>query len=252
MKTEIKNQTRHFPYKHPTFGTKNKRKPEIAWKKTVYYWWWAYLKRNTEYLECCENNGEGKLASLYADFGDVRGDDFRDWWTKDSRGFRLFAEPRTEDTIRLLEDGEEARDGVEMMTVSVPLYLPKRFLTKRFSELLSKKHTGKRGKQYAKKSNATYRFQGQPNIPALEQGLMVYDAIKEAEALGIKKAYWEIAMDLKILTSDNRIRSTDPKAIQTAKKNIATAIVGRYKKRVDASIKLTSQGFFPKPKKSIF
>lgn len=245
MKTEIKNQTRHFPYKHPTFGTKNKRKPEIAWRKTVYYWWWAYLKRNTEYLACCENNGEGKLASLYADFGDVRGDDFKDWWSKDSRGFRLFAEPRSEDTIRLLEDGEEARDGIEMMTVSVPLYLPKRFLMKRFSELLSNRHTGKRGEQYAKKSKAKYQFQGQPNVPALEQALMVYDAIKEAESQGVKKAYWKIAMDLNLVARDKRILASDPASTVTDKKNVLTAIIGRYKKRVEESIKVTSEGRFP-------
>jgi hypothetical protein len=132
-----------------------------------------------------------------------------------------------------------------MMTVSVPLYLPKRFLTKRFSELLSKKHTGERGKQYAKKSKAKYQFQGQPNVPALEQALMVFDAIKEAEAKGIRKAYWEIAMDLKILTSDRRIRSTDSRQVQADNKNNATAIVGRYKKRVEESIKATAQGLFP-------
>jgi hypothetical protein len=73
------NQTRHFPYQHPTFGTDKRPKPESAWQKSIYYWWWAYLKRNMEYLECCENNGEGKLANLYADFGDVRGDDFKEW-----------------------------------------------------------------------------------------------------------------------------------------------------------------------------
>ena len=245
MKNEIKNQPRHFPYKHPTFGSKSKRKPEISWKKTVYYWWWAYLKRNTEYLACCENNGEGKLANLYVDFGDVRGDDFRDWWSKDSRGFRLFAEPRSDDTIRLLEEGEEARDGVEMMTVSVPLYLPKRFLMKRFSELLSKRHTGKRGEQYAKKSKAKYQFQGQPNVPALEQALMVYDAIKEAEDQGLKKPYWKIAMDLNLVARDKRILPSDPASTVTDKKNVLTAIVGRYKKRVEGSIKLIGQGLFP-------
>ena len=107
------------------------------------------------------------------------------------------------------------------------------------------RHTGKRGEQYAKKSKAKYQFQGQPNVPALEQALMVYDAIKEAEAEGIKKPYWKIAMDLKILTSDNRIRSTDSKGVQTANKNSATAIVGRYKKRVEESVSNAGKGHFP-------
>lgn len=170
---------------------------------------------------------------------------FKDWWIKDSRGFRLFAEPRSEDTIRLLEEGEKALDSIEMMTVSVPLYLSKRFLMKRFSELLSERHTGKLGEQYAKKSKAKYQFQGQPNVPALEQALMVYDAIKEAEAEGIKKPYWKIAMDLNLVDRKMRILASDPPSTVTDKKNVLTAIIGRYKKRVEESIKRTNQGLFP-------
>ena len=37
------------------------------------------------------------LASLYADFGDVRGEDFKTWWmfkvNGENRGAYLFAEP---------------------------------------------------------------------------------------------------------------------------------------------------------------
>ena len=40
----------HFPYKHPTFGTNKNPKSKSAWENSVYYWWWAYLKKNQEYL----------------------------------------------------------------------------------------------------------------------------------------------------------------------------------------------------------
>ena len=60
-------RTRHFPYKSPKFGTKNKPAPKGDWRNTVFYWWWAYLKRNDQYIECCESGGKGKLAKLYAD-----------------------------------------------------------------------------------------------------------------------------------------------------------------------------------------
>jgi hypothetical protein len=38
-------------------------------------------KRNADYIACCDSGGKGKLASLYLDFGDVRGEDFKAWWT---------------------------------------------------------------------------------------------------------------------------------------------------------------------------
>ena len=83
---------RRFLAPYPIFGTKNKRLPTGYQKRSPYYWWWQFLRRNQEYLECCERGGKGKHAQLYKDFGDVRDDDFHKWWTKDERGPNLFAE----------------------------------------------------------------------------------------------------------------------------------------------------------------
>lgn len=58
-------------------------------------------------------------------------------------------------------------------------------------------HKGKRGVQLARTSKAKYRFEGQPNIPALKQGLMVYDALKEVEGIKPKRPQWEIAQELR-------------------------------------------------------
>lgn len=49
-------------------------------KNSPYYWWWHYLRNNPEYLETCGSGGQGELAELYLDFGDVRDPDFRRWW----------------------------------------------------------------------------------------------------------------------------------------------------------------------------
>lgn len=112
---------RHFPYQHPTFGTAKRPKPAFAWEGSVYYWWWAYLKRNKEYLACCENGGSGRLSEHYKDFGDVRGDSFKAWWSEDDRGARLFAEPMAEDSVRVLEKGERAASRSKALTLSLPL-----------------------------------------------------------------------------------------------------------------------------------
>ena len=63
-------------------------------QQSPYYWWWAYLRRSEAYLKCCEQGGKGKLAKLYTDFGDVREDNFKKWWTTNDLGAKLFGEQR--------------------------------------------------------------------------------------------------------------------------------------------------------------
>ena len=240
---------RHFPYKSPRFGSKSKPAPKSAWQNTVYYWWWAYLKRNTDYIACCESGGKGKLSKLFKDLGDVRGEDFKAWWTfkvnGEDRGAYLFAEPSVESSVKVLKEGETAVSEAEALTLSLPLNFPKRFLERRFKALLSEAHKGKRGVQLARNSKAKYRFEGQPNIPALQQALLVYDALKEVEGIKPKKAQWLIAQELKIVPLDKRVNTNDTSADATVKKNVMTAIVGRYKKRVELTIRNTGKGLFP-------
>ena len=50
------------------------------YKSSIYYWWWAFLKRNVTYWNTCRRSGQGKLAALYKDFGNVFESDFLTWW----------------------------------------------------------------------------------------------------------------------------------------------------------------------------
>ena len=249
MSSKTPSPKRHFPYRHPTFGTKHRPARKTAWENTVYYWWWAYLKRNTNYVECCDSEGTGELSALYADFGDVRSDDFKSWWTfkvkGETRGAYLFAEPSVEFSVKVLSEGEKAPSGADALTVSFPLNFPKRFLERRFKEVLAEVHQGKRGVQLARKSKAKYHFNGQPNIPALKQGLMVYDALKDAEGLKPKKPHWKIAQDIKLVPLEKRVDKSDSIRVAAGKKNVLTAIIGRYKKRVEQAIANTANGIFP-------
>lgn len=56
----------------------------------MYYYWYLYLKQNTDYQETCINGGKGPCSKLYDDFGDIYNVDFKAWWM-DRR--HLFAEP---------------------------------------------------------------------------------------------------------------------------------------------------------------
>jgi hypothetical protein len=249
MKEQINRLTRHFPYQHPTFGTKNRPTSERSWKRSVYYWWWAYLKRSPEYLACCEAGGKGKLASLYKDFGDVRGDDFKAWWREGDRGATLFAEPAVEVSVRVLNEGDAITDPAKGLSVYLPLNLPNGFLVKRVKDLLNAIRKGKRGVQYgrADKSNAKYKFDGQPNLKALEKTLKVYDMLKERANNPTTPhiPYWKIAQRAGIIEDKGKILPTDSVPEADRKRAVMTAIVIRLKKRAEATIENVGKGVFP-------
>ena len=232
---------RHFPYRHPTFGTKLRPKPKTAWESSVYYWWWAYLRQNEKYLECCKSGGKGELAALYAKFSDVRGDDFRTWWKEPvegvERGAYLFAEPVT-NSIRLLDEGEKAPPRAEALTLTLPLNLPKKLLEQRFSEFLSTYHKGKRGVQLAKSSNAICRIKGQPNVPALALGLKVYELRRSAPDM----ALWEIGNRVPGVLRAQKLKITDLPQDAVMKKKALAATVSRFLKVVQARIDRTTEG----------
>jgi len=231
---------RHFPYAHPTFGTKTRPKKESAWKRSVYFWWWAYLKRSAKYIKTCQNPRAGELKELYAQFGDVRGDDFKSWWNKNSRGVRLFAEPKADEVVRIVTSADDVAFDGRALLVSLPLNLPKRYLQRKVRDLLVKYHKGRRGHSVARSSRALFKVRGQPNAPALETGLMVYDFWKANPEMPL----WKIGNELRLLPKD-RVRESDPKYDRVNKKNVLAATVSRYLRRVKASIAATEQGQFP-------
>jgi hypothetical protein len=95
--------------------------------RSVYYYWWAFLRLNAEYMETCANDGQGLHSELYQDFGDVSdaarpsisGDSnhFKAWWVE--RGAFLFAEPNEFEAPRFLPDSARLDQECEIC-LSVP------------------------------------------------------------------------------------------------------------------------------------
>ena len=195
------------------------------------------MKRNRDYLECCENGGTGLLAEHYKDFGDVRDDDFKAWWSFNNRGAQLFAEPRVENSVRVLSEGDQVPSAEESVTISFPLNMPKQFLLKRCQQILAKTREGGRGKQYSRNSNAPYRITGQPNIASLRRILTVYDAIEAAKERKPKRPYWRIATDLGLIKDDDKVLPSDSPLVAENKRNVMKAIVSRLKRRAEVLIK---------------
>jgi hypothetical protein len=181
------------------------------------------------------------MSGLYQDFGDVRTENFKDWWTTDERGLRLFGEPIAQNVVRTLQSGDIVPDANEMLTLVIPLDLPVRHLQARFNKILQQHHSGKRGIQSAKASRAKYRFEGQPNVPAMKMAFLVYQYRLAHPA----KALWEIGNEMPGVIKTQKLKVGDDQYTKEQKKKPLAATVSRYLRRAKESIDRVGRGLSP-------
>ena len=246
---------RHFLAPTPSFGRANSRLPISHQQRSPYYWWWQYLRRNPAYTSCCENAGEGKLRQLYADFGDVRADDFREWWTRDDRGAKLFAEsPLTIKfgELEAVDDWQPHWSRSDVLVVAVPLTMSKRALRGSFAKLLDNRHKGtKSGRPSMAKakevSTARYKLERNYTISGLMTALAVYDLwlANQQKSKGEQITLWEIGKVLNINKPAIRDAESPLTADRLAGRNVLGATVSRYVRQAKTIIDNTSLGKFP-------
>jgi hypothetical protein len=241
----------HFFATHPLIGTKTKPAADHLQQRSPYYWWWAYLKRNHDYLACCEQGGRGELASLHADFGDVREEDFRAWWGAPSnKGVHLFAEQPLNLTVQRIDPlklpATLIRDGV--LFVAVNLELGKRRLQQRFAQLLALSHEGKRGRRSLKAASSSARYPLHRNFTAhnLKVMLSAFDAVEQNKSKPQleRMPLWALGESLKLVPTAMPHKWDN--AHDTRKKHATmTMAVSRYYKQASTIIANTSKGQFP-------
>lgn len=240
---------RRFLAQHPTFGTKNNPRSLSYQQQSPYYWWWAYLRRNSEYLKCCENGGKGKFAKLYKEFGDVREDNFKKWWTEEQRGASLFAEQVGLMTLTELEDKSQWDDTwtkESVLIIAAPLTSSKRYLQSRFARLLKERHTAKRGRT-AKKleaSNSKYSLERNYTIENLRKTLQVYDEYVRTRGEARKVPLWKVGENLRLVPTA-MTSSKLPSEENYLRRNVMGATVKRYLKSAERIISFAAQGRFP-------
>jgi hypothetical protein len=237
-----------FKAQHPIFGRGKKPLGVSYQQRSPYYWWWEFLRRNDAYRACCAAGGTGALAGLYADFGVVSNDNFKEWWTQ--HGFRLFAEKAKPVKLAELDtpadwDSSWTKDSV--MVVAVPLDIPKRNLQGFFAELLKKRHGGKRGRKAlsdADASNARYPLHRNVSIHTLRIQLAVYDAVLAARASDKKITLAQIGERLKLVPKSNK--RTEGEVMDAARRrSVLAATVSRHFKDAQRIIANTAKGQFP-------
>lgn len=243
----------HFKAQHPIFGRADKPLGLAYQQRSPYYWWWEFLRRNEKYLACCETGDKGKLAALYADFGDVRNDTFKKWWTAGERGAKLFGEKPLPLSLKELASASEwdaswSRESV--MVVAVPLEVAKRRLQSYFAQLLKKRHKGQRGRKALSDkdaSSARYPLSRNVSIHTLRIQLSVYDAVIANRSAEKKRTLAEIGASLRLVPTAMPDKKDD-KRDAALKRNVMAATVSRYFKEAECIVLNTAKGQFPNSK----
>ena len=245
----------HFVAPHPLFGTARARLSVSHQQRSPYYWWWQYLRRNEDYLKCCERGGKGKLAALYRDFGDVRSDDFHRWWTHEQRGAQLFGEQPLEIKFGELTSPADFSPNwrkEQVAVVALPLTKGKRALMRDVKLLLNKRHPGRQGRPALAQleSTARYRLSRNYTIPNLQTALAVYDLwlqSQRATSEEHKLTLWEIGKQLNLNAAAVRNASAKLALDRVTARNHLSALVGRYLRTARLNIEAVAQGQFPYP-----
>jgi len=241
------DSVRSFKYKYPKFGRGEKNRLPISYSKvSPYYWWWAYLQKNEDYRKCCEQGGKGKLAKLYADFGDVYELEFRLWWSRLKRGAYLFGEQEKNDRIYKVSSIAKCTEVLQnpsLILAYIPINESKSQLLKSFKILLKKEHQTKLGRRKVV-STALYSFCSTPSVSALEQTLTVYEAWQESLKSKQNKTLADIGIELRLVREFIPYSKDTPKEV-TTKRNKMSATVSRYIRDAEAIIANTALGRFP-------
>jgi len=244
---------RTFLAKTPRTGTRRNPRSLSEREASPYYWWWVYLRRNQEYIRCCERSGKGRLSKIYDDFGDVRDDDFREWWYgKTNRGATLFAESSAPFFVTQLagkDDWDEsfAQAGVAVIAVNLQLK-SRRAIKVQLNKWLRSAFASRRGRPSVKRSTAKYPLHRNYSVPNLMRIIQVYDAVeasRQAAKRGDrKKTMYEIGRELRVL---RWVDAKTPYISRNAEdeKHSVTNVVSRLYNRGKKIIANTAQGRFP-------
>ena len=199
--------------------------------RSVYYYWWAFLRENPDYIDCCDQDGSGPMAALYRDFGDVRSDDFMGWWRRGGR--LLFCEPIDERIeVYLSPPQEHNNDSRVLLSLPVTGDVERTFAELR--QLLKPIFQLARSSERPI-SRARYPVHSKAVLTSLHQHLTVY----QLKRTNPQATNYEIAQ----LAG---IAGADPAGSDSYdQRNSASVIISRYINQTKALLYNVGQGRFP-------
>ncbi len=190
------------------------------WDRSVFYYWWLFLKENAEYRQTCKNNGSGPKRSLFRDFGDIYASNFDEWWKAGGRD--LFREPESEG-VRLQVAGGYEENRVN---ISIPMTGDLERSLSEIRALLQPVLLSNR--IVAGPSKAMYPVASKPVLSSLDKIYSIY-RVSKAEP---EMRPWELFEHLKLST-----------AVQSKESQSST--ISRALKQASFLIEHVGDGFFP-------
>jgi len=174
------NRALHFIYKHPLFGKRTKTQSGIRFDRSVYYLWFAYLRRNEKYKAYCETKkGTKTIAKLYNDFGDIYSVEFKMWWRETGRW--LFCEQGDLERVEEITSTKEFKeyDSNNVLTLAIPINKNVGWLKQQISNKISLKREEYGAGSRETASTSIYPLHTTPDIPSLIKALRVWDEYTE-------------------------------------------------------------------------
>ena len=210
------------------------------YKGSLFYYWWAFLRINTVYIKTCKNGGQGRLAELYNDFGDVRGNDFWQWWKNHNH---LFMEPEA-GVAREIDNMIQYEQQPNTILIEVPIDKKLALRVRQVKRILAVKMSADRYRM--SKSYAQYKVTGKPVVAALAKYLHAWHLKQEHPKLPYAVIY-EIVNGRNI----NIVEAMEPKTRlgrinPNADYNVPKTQMGlRYVKAANEIIENVIKGVFP-------
>ena len=239
---------KHFKYAPPTTGLddiSDDRLPEPPYagvppeQRSVYYYWWAFLRENKEYLACCERRGKGDMAELYRDFGDVRGEDFFDWWIKCGR--ELFCEQEGL-VIKIHDELPQHHDFDNELLVTIPLASNTRRALEELEHAMQRlvnRQARRKAPTGRTMSTARYQIHTNPIIKSLHDTLKVWQLSERYRQEGNSIPHYKLADELRLSISKEH-PGDDPDT-----RMLKSSVISRALKEAGNLIENVGQGRFP-------
>ncbi len=208
------------------------------YERSVYFFWWAFLRENEAYIACCESGGEGSMSGLYAEFGDVRDTSFMDWWKSGKR--LLFCEPDEAAIVTYLSPPREPI-GDDRVLLGIPvtgnidrtMAELRKLLQDAFA--MARRQRQRENTAFESFSRAKYPVFTKPVLTALHERLVAHRTRKEHPDASL--------YDIGIMTG-MADRTTGERG-DADHRNRVTASVSRYLREAKALIYNVGEGRFP-------
>ena len=217
--------------KRPTMrGTKH------PWENSPYFWWWLLLKENAAYTTACNSDGDGPCSAIYADFGDVRPNNFMAWWL--DRGRQLFCEPHGA-ASRIIPPSERSY-GDPAFRVVVELERfgdTDRAIAEVRSFLQQQQPEGDFGRGGRNISRALYQLFTKPNLHSLRQHYQAHQLIKADPNISDAKFVEQAGIKLgssSVATAAKSYRESIARMVEYAGKGVFPIMTAAQANRVPA------------------